>query len=282
MTLPSPPTPITAQTRSARILVTDAEPRLRDLLYHTFSRAGHSVTTCDRAGQALRLLQSKQQEGYELVVIDLVLQDMDGFELIRRIRQISDIPIMVLSAISRPDDIARALDLGADGYVCKPVHFAELVAKVQALLRRIYHLNRPERHPRAMYGSLQLEQERRMLTIGGRTVRLSNTEHRLFRLLLARANRPVHKQELLRQIWGENSLEPSNVVELAVARLRRKIEEDPAKPRHLITVRSYGYQLCLPTPGAKYEAGEPSRPEHHSLRGPIAAGIPGLVHAPTQ
>lgn len=277
MTLPSSLTSIVAQIPSARILVVDAEPRICNLLYHAFSRAGHQVTTCSRAAQALRLLQSNQQEGYELAVIDLVLRDMDGFELIRRIRQTSRIPIMVLSAISRPDDIARALDLGADGYVCKPVHFAELVAKVQALLRRVYYLNRPDRRPQAVYGDLRLEQEQRLLTVGGRTVRLSNTEHRLFRLLLAHANRPVRKQELLRHVWGEHGLEPSNVVELTVARLRRKIEEDPAHPRRLVTVRSFGYQLCLPIPALKCEGAEPSRSEHHSQRGRVAAGMSRLA-----
>jgi DNA-binding winged helix-turn-helix (wHTH) protein len=121
-----------------------------------------------------------------------------------------------------------------------------------------------------------------MLTIGGRTVHLSATEYQLIRLFLARANRPVHKQELLHHVWGDYNNEPSNVVELAIARLRRKIEENPAQPCRLVTVRSVGYQLRLPAAEAAREAAEPPLSDHHSLRGHVAAGVSGLPRIPTR
>lgn len=231
--------------RNARILLIDAEPRMADLLRLSFSQLGHSVTPCGNAKRALHLLQLDLREPFELIILELVLPDMDGFELIRQIRRCCDIPILVLSALSSPKDIVDALDRGADSYVCKPVAFVELEAEVQALLRRVYHFNRSPRRIQPAYSDIRLHPERRLVTIGARTVRLSATEYRLMRMLLANPNRPVHKSEMLRQVWGCASTQPTNVVELAIARLRRKIEDDPSQPTRLITVRSVGYQLCM-------------------------------------
>ncbi len=235
---------------NARILIVDAEPRIADLLRLSFSQLGHGVTPCGSAKRALHLLQLDLKEPFELIILDLVLPDMDGLELIRQIRRCCDIPILVLSALSSPKDIVDALDQGADSYVCKPVAFVELEAEVQALLRRVYHFNCSPGRAQPAHGDIRLHPERRLVTVGARTVRLSTTEYRLMRLLLAQPNRPVHKREMLRQVWGCAMTEPTNVVELAIARLRRKIEDDPSQPTRLITVRSVGYQLCVSLPAA--------------------------------
>ncbi|HXF60368.1 MAG TPA: response regulator transcription factor [Caldilineaceae bacterium] len=240
--------PDTETIPPARILVVDADPFLVDLLCRTFRRSGHTALAAASAKAALQLLRSQE---FELVVVDLLLPDMDGFELVAQMRCCSPVPIMVLSALTRPEEIVRALDLGADGYVCKPVIFAELEAKVKALLRRIYLLNRTEHRSVLIRGDLRLDCRQRILTIGERKAKLSATEYRLVRYLLMRPNRVVHKDELLRQVWGyvlsqQDSYGQNNVVELAIGRLRRKIEEIPSRPRRLVTVRAAGYQLRVP------------------------------------
>jgi DNA-binding response OmpR family regulator len=292
MTLPSASKLAPADRRNARLLIVDAEPRIADLLRLSFAQVGHGVTPCGSGKRALHLLQLDLKEQFELVILDLVLPDIDGLELIRQIRRHSDIPILVLSALSRPNDIVDALDQGADGYICKPVAFAELEAAVQALLRRIYHLNRSPRPALAAPADIRLHPERRLVTIGQRTIRLSATEYRLMRLLLTHANRPVRKTEMLRQVWGCAMTEPTNVVELAIARLRRKIEDDPSQPTRLVTVRSIGYQLCLAAPPApaspvSVSPFPPVAREHaeapvsnHAAASGSAAGLPLLPGVP--
>lgn len=281
MSVSSQVSPAFTQPRSARILLVDAEPRMSTLLHDAFAQAGHSLTTCARADRALQLLHANRPERVKLVILDLLLPDMDGFELIRRIRKTQDIPIIVMSSLSSPDDIARALDWGADGYLCKPVTVAEVVAKTQALLRRVYLFDHRRQRQRSAHGDIRLDQDRRLCTVAGRTVRLSVTEYQLVRMLLAREDRPVCKRELLQAIWGQDGDEPSNVVELAIARLRRKIEDDPARPCRLVTVRSVGYQLRRTVPAMTREPQARPFSDRYTLRGP-AAGVSRLPHLPAQ
>jgi DNA-binding response OmpR family regulator len=257
----------------ARILVIDAEPSFCELLRLSFHQIGHTVTAAYSAKAALHLLQSQE---FELIVVDVLLPDMDGFKLVSLVRAISDVPIMVLSALARPDEIVRALDLGADGYIAKPVIFTELLAKVRALLRRIYQFNSSSRRQVIVRGDVRLDCAERSLTIGGRCVHLSVTEYRLIHYLLARPNQVVCKQELLRQVWGYPGSEASNVVELAIGRLRRKIEADPTAPCRLITIRAAGYQLRFPNVGQATDLwenarriAEPVKPAH-ALASPFA------------
>jgi DNA-binding response OmpR family regulator len=155
-----------------------------------------------------------------------------------------------------------------------------LEAKVQALLRRIYQFNRVDHRSVTSWGDICLHQNQRLITVGERTIRLSSTEYRLMGLLLARANRPVCKAELLRYVWGSASAEPTNIVELAIARLRRKIEDDPTRPSRLVTVRSVGYQLRLTKVTIGHERPAPREARDVPVtiptppRGSAAAGVP--------
>ncbi len=232
-----------AVQRPVEILVADSEKNLNRLLSVSLQRQGYHVvsTTC---GQAV--LELVRERLFDLVLFELLLPDVDGFELCTRLRHISSVPIMIISALNRADDIVRALEMGADAYVTKPFHFSEIHARIEALLRRTLQTN-PAHHSRHLLvqGDIALDEELSAVTVAGHTQTLTETECRLLAYLMRHAHRPVSKAELLEQVWGYASSADSrgNIVELAIRRLRCKLEEDPSQPQRLVTLRNVGYQF---------------------------------------
>jgi len=222
------------------ILVVDDERVMRDLLEKSLLRLGYDVTAVENGEKALDLLEITR---FDLVMLDVVMPGMDGFEVCRELRRHSDVPVVMLTALNRPDDIVLGLELGADNYITKPFHFKEVEAQIRAILRRTAHISDRNVFDVAEYGDLKLNNTTREVFIAGKLVELTQTEFSLLQHLTARADRPVKKEEMLQEVWGYTDADNANLVELAIRRLRTKIETDASSPVRLVTVRGIGYKF---------------------------------------
>lgn len=223
----------------ARILVVEDEDELRRFVQLTLEAEGGQVfeaTTLQRA-----LIEAGTRHP-ELVVLDLGLPDGSGIEFIRQLRTWSAIPVIVLSARSGEDDKVRALDEGADDYLVKPVGAAELLARVRAQLRRWAQRGGAPR-PVVEFGAVKVDLVARTVHKGGQPVHLTPIEFQLLTHLLAHAEKVLTHRELLRAVWGPNHSHDTHYVRVYLGHLRRKIEDDPAQPRHLLTEAGIGYRF---------------------------------------
>lgn len=219
------------------VLLVDDDPTLLPALARRVGRAGYEVRTAASGTEALKQLQGSWPA---LLVVDLMMPGMDGFELCRRVKQIADLPIIVLSAVDASEAKVSALELYAEDYVTKPFDPDELVARIQRVLRR------------AATGSPQIELDggdvsidlaaRSLVTPAG-THQLTPTEARLLAVLAASADRIVPTEELLSRVWTDADGADPSYLWVTVRRLRRKLEIDPDSPRYLVTERGVGYRL---------------------------------------
>jgi DNA-binding response OmpR family regulator/nitrogen-specific signal transduction histidine kinase len=173
----------------------------------------------------------------DLVLTDVLMPRMDGFTLCKQIRKISDVPIIMLTALSRPDDIVRGLELGADGYITKPFTFKELVARIHALLR----IKKPRRYCNYMNGELYLDFDRNVVIFNGNNVDLTDTEYRLLCMLVANEGKILTYEYILAHIWRVKQKDRLNLLRADIRRLRKKIQDDPKKPKYIITKKGKGY-----------------------------------------
>ena len=230
---------VRAEPSGARLLVVDDEPSMVRTLRTNLRGHGFQVDTAETAGDAIA---SYERRPPDLVVLDLNLPDGDGFEIVRHIREHSGTPIIVLSARGGEHDKVSALDLGADDYMTKPFGIDELLARIRVALR---HVARPGAgtEPRIRSGDLVVDLERREVRIGGREIHLTPTEYDLLKVFLTNANKVLTDRMLLQRVWGPDYGDESHYLHVYVARLRRKIEEDPQAPKHLTTEPGVGYRF---------------------------------------
>ena len=231
---------------SIHMLVVDDEEMMRNLLMMSLQRLGYKVTAVDNGLTALDLFEKNQ---YDLILLDVMMPGMDGFAVCTELRKRSDVPVIMLTALNRPDDIVWGLELGADNYITKPFTFKEIEARIRAILRRVARAN--ERHNAfniMQHGDLRIDNDMKEVSINGDQIQLTRTEYHLLHYLMSHAGQPVSKNNLLQDVWGYESADSSNLVELAIRRLRKKIEEDPSQPERLVTVRGAGYKLCAAKP----------------------------------
>jgi DNA-binding response OmpR family regulator len=222
------------------VLVVDDEPRYLRLLRANLESVGYRVVTApDGAGG----VQKAEAEDPRLIVLDLMLPDLDGFEVCRRIREFSTVPIIMLTARREQSDKVGGLDAGADDYITKPFDVTELLARVRAHLRRSSFGE--QRHLEAPFilGDLQIDFAQRRVTVRGREVALSPTEYRLLHHLAANAGRVLVQEELLRRVWGPEYTDESEVLRVYIRRLRQKIEDNPSSPRYVLTRPGVGYTM---------------------------------------
>ncbi len=225
------------------VLVVDDEPRYVRLLRANLESVGYRVVAADSGVSAVRRAEA---EDPDLIVLDLMLPDLDGYEVCRQIREFSTVPIIMVTARRQQTDKVRGLDLGADDYLTKPFDAEELLARVRAQLRRSGLRRQPNLQPPFALGELTVDFAQHRVSIRGREVSLSPTEYRLLFHLASNAGRVLVQEELLRLAWGAEYADEPDVLRVYVRRLRRKIEEDPSAPRYIVTKPGIGYLMPSP------------------------------------
>jgi len=224
--------------RPQRILLVDDDPNLLVVLAEQLHHDGYDVTTARDGQEALHRLESGWPD---LILLDLMMPKVDGLALAREIKAAADLPIIVLSAIDTADSKARLLDEVAEDYVSKPYHYPELRARIERVLRRLG--DRIPRQSMVLGPNLTLDLHRKTATVGGTEVMLTPTESRLLHSLAANLGEPVATDTLLARGWADTEGADTSYVWVSMRRLRQKIEVEPDKPVHLLTVRGLGYRL---------------------------------------
>jgi DNA-binding response OmpR family regulator len=219
------------------LLLVDDDPTLLSVLARRMAREGYEVLTAPSGAQALLQLE---QRWPSLLIVDLMMPGMDGFELCARIKRIADLPIIVLSAVDASEAKVRALEDYAEDYITKPFDPDELVARVQRVLRRS-----ATGHSQVVLGGgdLKIDLTGRRVTLRGESFPLTPTEVRLLHVMIAQMDRTVPTDTLLNRVWSESDGADPSYVWVTVRRLRRKLEVDPDHPRFLVTERGVGYRL---------------------------------------
>ena len=220
------------------VLVIEDEPQIRRFVRTALEAEGCLVAEAENAGRGLIEAGTRKPD---LVVLDLGLPDRDGVEVVRDLRAWSGVPVLILSARVDEADKVAALDAGADDYLTKPFGVAELMARVRALLRRARQGD--AQTPLIAYGDIVVDLTRRQVERRGEAIHLTPLEYRLLTLLIANAGRVLTHRQLLRETWGPSHSEDTHYLRVYMAGLRRKLEDDPARPRHLRTEAGVGYRL---------------------------------------
>jgi two-component system, OmpR family, response regulator MtrA len=224
------------------LLLVEDDPSIRMAIEIALTRQGHQVATAATGEEALEMWQSQRPE---LVVLDVMLPGIDGFEICRRIRRTDQVPIILLTARSDDIDVVVGLESGADDYVVKPVQPRVLDARIRAVLRR--HGNgAPDAGDTAVFGDLVVDRAAMTVTRAGEPISLTPTELKLLVELSRRPGQALSRQQLLRLVWDHDYLGDSRLVDACVQRLRAKVELVPSEPQLIRTVRGIGYRLDPP------------------------------------
>jgi len=230
-----------------RILVIDDEPDVVGLigLAFQFNRPDYVIAEAYNGVEALNRLAA---ELYDLIILDVSMPEIDGFEVTRRLRETSDMPVILLTAKGMEQDKVRGLELGADDYVTKPFSHKELIARVDAVLRRAARpLDTPAAADILRYREMEIDLTQHQVSMRGEVVKLTPTEYRLLYQLINNRGRIMPQETLLAKVWGMDYREESHYLKVYVRRLREKLEVDPARPEYLITVRGVGYTFPADT-----------------------------------
>jgi len=224
-----------------RILIIDDDEMLLEVTSHALEDEGYEVLTAQSSQSGLRKVF---QDRPHLVILDIVLpNDIDGFEICKRIREMTDVPIVMLTSRDDEDDIVRGLELGADDYIVKPFKPRELRARVKAALRRT---NFPLAEDQTLVYEdpwLSIDIPRRQIMVDGQSIRLSATEFDLLALLLKHADHVLDSETILREVWGPEYSTEIAYVRVYISHLRQKIERDASNPEYILTERQIGYRF---------------------------------------
>ncbi len=223
-----------------RILVVDDEPRYLRLVRFNLEAGGYHVVCAATGEEALAALAQRVPD---LVILDIMLPGQDGFQVCARIREVSTVPIIMLTARGAEEDKVKGLRLGADDYVVKPFSAQELLARVEAVLRRTRVAEPSGRQASFILGDLRVDFMTQRVTVKDREVRLSPTEYRVLHYLASNAGRTVTQDDLLEKVWGLGYGGEHEVLRVTVWRLRQKLEDDSQHPRFIVTVPGVGYLL---------------------------------------
>lgn len=229
------------------ILVVDDEPRYLKLLRFNLEQSGYQVVTAATGEDAVEITASHNPH---LILLDLRLPDMDGYDVCQRIREFSTAPIIMVTAKAEVVDKVRGLKVGADDYVTKPFSADELLARVETVLRRSRPPDATPTTTRLEVGGLVIDLARRTVTVDGQGILLSPVEYRLLHCLATNAGRVMTPEEIQERVWGSEYREYYEGLRAHIHRLRQKIEKDPERPRYIITKHGVGYTLALDTKSA--------------------------------
>ncbi len=223
------------------VVLIEDEPQIRRFLRATLTSQGYRLFEATTGADGLVEVASRQPD---IVIIDLGLPDMDGIDVIRRLREWSSAPVIVLSARGQERDKVTALDAGADDYVSKPFGADELLARMRVALRHAAGASRDGDEATYTVADLKVDLLRRKVSVGGKEVHLTPIEFKLLSVLVRYAGKVVTHQQLLREVWGPAHTEQAHYVRVYMAHLRHKLEVEPARPRYLLSEPGVGYRLA--------------------------------------
>lgn len=226
-----------------QILIAEDEDETRLLLQRCLEREGYKVVGVRNGQEALQAYAAGQ---FDLVVLDINMPQIDGWAVCAELRKRTDVPIMMLTASTRPDDIVHGIQLGADNYVTKPFTLKEVRARVQAVLRRATQKTKQENEKVLVCGDIALNESTCEVTVRNQRVELTPNEFRLLYYFMQNPDTPISKEKLLDAVWDYQYqlCEDLNFIRVTIRRLRNKVEEDSSNPKYLKTVHGRGYQLC--------------------------------------
>ncbi|MDD3415533.1 MAG: response regulator transcription factor [Lachnospiraceae bacterium] len=222
------------------ILVVEDDPPIRNFIKYTLEKEGYQSYTASNAQNALNIIVS---EKIDLVILDLGLPDFDGMEVIKKVREWSEIPIIVVSARDQDKEKVLALDTGADDYITKPFSATELLARIRVAIRHLYKKGIKTVQTNFTVGDLSIDFDSHRVSMNGEEIHLTPNEYNLLSLLSKNAGKVITTGAILKEIWGANYGSDTQALRALMAGLRRKIEEIPAKPRYIITEVGIGYRL---------------------------------------
>ena len=225
----------------AKVVIIDDEPNLIKFVSQNLRARGYDVAD---AANGLQGVERVREYKPDLIILDVNMPGMDGFEVCSYVRQFSEAAIIMLTASGNEGDKIRALDTGADDYLTKPFAIGELIARVRAVLRRVSETHtRSERQDDVESGGLRVDFAHRRVSVNGTPVKLTPTEYSLLEQLVTRPDQVVTHRELLSNVWGAEYREETEYVRVYIGRLRRKLEENPAEPVFLLTEPGVGYRF---------------------------------------
>jgi two-component system KDP operon response regulator KdpE len=230
------------QQESGKILVIDDDKLTSQMIGDHLTEMGHTVHVANNGKEGLRQMYAHRPD---LIILDVMMPEMDGWTTCRRIREVSNVPIIMLTSRDRPQDIIRGLDEGADEYVTKPFEMDVLLARVRAVLRRVSMASEPTEKEEVAYTDdyLTFNPVDRRVMVDGELVKLTPTEYNLLALLIQNAGRVLPYRRLLEQVWGWEYIDDVDYLRVYIWHLRRKLEPDPKNPRYVLTEHGVGYRF---------------------------------------
>lgn len=223
-----------------KILIVDDEENIVQLIEYNLKNAGFDTIAAENGQKAIRLVR---EEKPDLIVLDVMLPLMDGFDVVRELRKDNTIPILMLTARTEEFDRVLALELGADDYLTKPFSTRELVARVKAILRRVSPQVKQEQSNVVMAGPLIIDLDRHQVLLNGKEIIFTVKEYELLKLLINNKGRVFSREKLLELLWDYNYYGDTRTIDVHMRHLREKVEADPANPQYLKTVRGVGYKF---------------------------------------
>lgn len=223
----------------AKVLVVEDEQSLREALVFFLEKEGHDVLVAVDGEEAIRVFENS---GADIILLDLMLPKIDGNQVCKQIRQSSNVPIIMLTAKDSEVDKIVGLEIGADDYITKPYSTRELLARIKAVLRR--QVEPPVTVESVLVaGELRMDSDRHVVTLNGNPLTLPLKEFELLELLMENVNRVLTRGQIIDRVWGSNYFGDTKTLDVHIKRLRSKVEEDPARPKYIQTVRGLGYKL---------------------------------------
>lgn len=224
-----------------RVLVADDDPNIAQFIQITLDDPRYEVVAVENGLEAIKAFE---ESTFDVVVLDIMMPYVDGFQACQRIREYSDVPIIILTSRDGTDDVVHGFEIGADDYITKPFKMAELIARLEAILRRVESRHARKAPPIVRVGELEVDEPRHRVTVRGSDVTLTPMEFELLYFLAANAGQVFDRETLFREVWGYEYVGETNLVDVCVRRLREKVEVEPSRPRIILTIRGVGYKLA--------------------------------------